>query len=212
MRKLHAFNTTFVILFVVFALLVFIGSGNLVKTINKKETLKRFQTIYSSYSNALLKTVVDMGGNTGCFYDVRGEGYHDFSNCDAFYKTLVANLKVKKYCHGNALAGECIPVYQAYTRKKACIGFNEEMINEYDDAFSMPNGSNIIVYNIKKDERRPIFAVDTNGFAAPNKAGEDLFSITIMKKANNAYYFHPNISHCLPVEKGAIEYINDVYK
>ena len=212
MRKMPAYNFTFILLLTLFVLLVYNASAMAIKSVNKKETVKRFQSIYASYSNALLKTVAQMGGNTGCYYISDGTGNHDFSNCDEFYKTFVSNLKVQKYCHGNALKDECIPVYESYTNKERCVGFSEEMLNEYDDAFVMPDGSNVIVYNVTKNDRRPIFAVDTNGFAKPNKAGEDLFSITIIKNSNGAIYFHPNISHCLPVSKGGIASITDVYK
>ena len=85
-------------------------------------------------------------------------------------------------------------------------------MNVYDDAFVMPDGSSLVVFNIKKDERRPIFALDTNGFTTPNQAGEDMFSITIMRNDYGTYYFHPNITNCLHVEKGGIETLNDLYK
>lgn len=212
MKKMPAYNFTFILLLTLFVLLVYNASAMALKTVNKKETVKRFQAIYGLYSNALLKTVAQMGGDTGCYYVTDGSKNHNTSNCDEFYKTFVSNLKVQKYCHGNALKDECIPEYETYTDKTRCVGFSEEMMNVYDDAFVMPDGSNIIVFNVTQNDRRPIFAVDTNGFAKPNKAGEDLFSITIIKNTSGPIYFHPNISHCLPVEKDGIEYINDVYK
>lgn len=212
MRRLAAYNTIFVTLMAVFVLLAFWGVGTAVKNISAKEKNKKFQSIYANYSDALLKTVTQMGGNTGCYYTKSTEGEHDFSNCDEFYKTFVSNLKVQKYCHGNALADGCIPPYKSYITKEKCIGFSKEMMNEHDDAFVMLGGSSVIVFNVKKNDRRPIFAVDINGEANPNNAGEDLFSVTIMRNPHGAYYFHTNVSYCLPVEKGGIEYINDVYK
>lgn len=212
MKNFKAYSTTFVILLLIFVLLVFIASGLVVKTINRKETKRRFKAIYASYSDALLKTVAMMGGNTGCYYSTHQEEDNDFSNCDEFYKIFVSNLKVQRYCHGKALADGCIPEYESYTTKNLCIGFSREMMNIHNDAFVMLNGSNIIVFNKQQDERRPIFAVDTNGLVKPNKAGEDLFSIAIMKNSNNAYYFHPNVGYCLPVGKDSIENVKDVYK
>lgn len=212
MRKLSAYNFTFVTLLAMFVLVVYWASASAVEKINKKETIKRVQNIYASYSNALLKTVAQMGNETGCYFVSDQTKSHDYSNCDEFYKTFVSNMKVQKYCHGNALSDGCIPEYEGYTDKRMCTGFTRELMNKYDDAFVMPDGSNIIIFNTTKDSRRPIFAVDTNGMAKPNKAGEDLFSFTIIRNSNGAYYFHPNISYCLPVTKGSIEYINDVYK
>ncbi len=210
MKKFGAYNNTLVILLTTFVILVSVASASAIKSVTRKTLHLKFTKIYEEYSRALQQVSEDMDGNIGCYYST--DGQHDFSNCDRFYKNFVSTMKVKRYCHGNALKGECIPQYKEYTRSNKCIGFTRGMMNVYDDAFVMPDGSSLVVFNIKKDERRPIFALDTNGFTTPNQAGEDMFSITIMRNDYGTYYFHPNITNCLHVEKGGIETLNDLYK
>lgn len=212
MKKLSAKSSKSVVLFLIFVLFSFYATGNAVKNLQKSEIKKKIRAVYANYSNALLKTVAQMGGNTGCYYMIADDGTHDTTNCDEFYKTFANNLNVRRYCHGNALADSCLPAYTSYSTEKLCSGFTKDMMNKHDDVFVMADGSSLTVFNVKPDDRRPIFAVDINGAAPPNKAGEDLFSMTIMQKPNGAYFFHSNISHCLPVEKGGIEYLNDIDK
>ena len=61
------------------------------------------------------------------------------------------------------------------------------------------------MFNTESAKRTPFFAVDVNGPKPPNNAGEDLFTMLIMKNEGGSYYFHTNITYCLPVEKGGIE-------
>ena len=76
----------------------------------------------------------------------------------------------------------------------------------------MEDQSSIIIYNYPTGVMKPMFAMDINGNAKPNKSGFDLFSMVIMRNSNGNYYFYPNITYCLPVEKGGFNYLTDIYK
>lgn len=212
MKKYNAYSSTFIVLLIVFISVVSIGITKTVDNLAQKETERRFQNIYSAYTQALINTVVEMSGETGCYFTQEKNVPPNFSTCDEFYQRFVANLKLEKYCQDKALQGGCIPEYEEYTTKPQCIGFTKSMMNYYDDAFLLKDGSNLIVYNKSANQRRPIFAVDSNGFSKPNKAGEDLFSMTIMRNINGSYYFHSNVSYCLPVGEKGIHYLSDIYK
>lgn len=177
-----------------------------------KSAVTSFKKLYSLYSQALLTTVYEMGGDTGCYYSSERGIQSDFSRCERFYKDFANNLKVKKYCKNNALAEGCIPVYKRYAVKAQCAGFSENMMNRYNQAFVMDDKTSLIVFNMPANSPKPMFAVDSNGFLRPNKTGQDLFSLVIMRSENGNYYFHPNVVYCLPVEKGGIKNIQDVYK
>lgn len=212
MRRYQAFNMTFVTLLAVFVIVIALGIARVVNHLAQDENKRRFKNIYSSYTQALLNTVVEMSGDTGCYYSSDKSVKHNFSNCDTFYKLFVSNLQLQKYCKTNSLKDGCIPLYQSYTDKNQCHGFTRTMMNNIADSFVMADSSNIIVYNELDKQRRPIFAVDVNGKSKPNKAGIDLFSLTIIRNGNGSYYFHGNVSYCLPVEKDGIKNIADVYK
>lgn len=81
-------------------------------------------------------------------------------------------------------------------------GFSESMMNKFNQAFVMNDNSNIIVFNQPANVQKPLFAVDSNGKLVPNKSGYDLFSLVIMRNANGYYYFHPDVTYCLPAGKG----------
>ena len=72
--------------------------------------------------------------------------------------------------------------------------------------------TSLVVFNMPANVPKPMFAVDSNGNLRPNKTGFDLFSLVIMRNPNGNYYFHPNVTYCLPVENGGIKNIQDVYK
>lgn len=203
-------SKTLVILMITFIITVIAGTIKATETIKKQEMKNAFRNIYTIYSNTLVSTVADMSGSTGCYYSDSGES--DLSNCDNFYRTFVNNMKIKKYCQNNGLEQGCVGTYEKYTTDKRCSGFFERMISKEDDIFLMENGSSIIIFKAPNGSRTPFFAVDVNGPKGPNKAGEDLFSILLMRHNSGSYYFHSNISYCLPIDKGGIEYIQDIYK
>ncbi len=181
------------------------------KLIDKSAVIS-FKKLYSMYSQALLTTVYEMGGDTGCYYSSKRGVPGDFSGCDRFYKNFATNLRVIKYCKNNALSQGCIPLYNKYSNTAKCAGFSENMMNRYNQAFVMNDKTSLVVFNMPANVPKPIFAVDSNGLLRPNKTGYDLFSLVIMKSPNGNYYFHPNVTYCLPVEDGKIKNIQDIYK
>ena len=207
-HKAYSFNI--VILIFIFVIVVATATVNAVDNLKQKSVKRNFSSLYSRYSNALITTAVEMDGETGCYFSTAMAP--NFSNCSEFYKIFLKNLNVKKYCQTKALQNGCVPEYEKYSQKASCIGFSKYMINNIDDAFVMENGSNIILPHSKDGNRIPMFAVDSNGLSKPNKAGDDLFSMVIIRNANGAYYFHSNITYCLPVQKDGIQYIQNIYK
>lgn len=171
-----------------------------------------FKKLYSAYSQALLLTVDDMNGDTGCFYGSKKNLPTKIAGCDKFYKNFATNLRVTKYCKNNALAKGCLPIYKNYAIIPACAGFSENMINRYDQVFVMNDRTNLIVFNLPQNTQNPMFAVDSNGKLPPNISGYDLFSLIIMRNERGEYYFHPNITYCLPVEKGGMNNLQDIFK
>lgn len=171
-----------------------------------------FKKLYSAYTQALYFTVSQMDGYTGCYFSSDKAIPSDFSGCDRFYKNFATNLKVNKYCKNSALANGCIPEYKSYARTATCAGFSESMMNRFNQAFVMNDNTNLIVFNLPANVQKPLFAVDSNGKLFPNKGGYDLFSLVIIRNSNGNYAFHPNVTYCLPVEKGGIKNIQDVYK
>lgn len=171
-----------------------------------------FKKLYSAYSQALLITVDEMEGNTGCYFSSDRKYPSDYSHCDKFYKNFATNLRVTKYCKNNAFAKGCVPVYKNYIGNPQCAGFSENMINRYNQTFVMNDKTILTVFNMPANVQNPLFAVDTNGMLFPNRAGYDLFSFVIMRNAKGDYYFHPNVTYCLPMEKGGVHNLQDAFK
>lgn len=197
-----------VIFMLVFVLIVAGGTLGSLYKIRENGMKKRFKHIYSLYSRVLERTALQMLGDTKCYYSKTGQS--DFSGCAEFYNKFINNMKSKRYCQNNGLAGNCVPKYESYTKDPKCYGLSEEMINKYDDIFMMANGSLIIIFNRNDGLRTPFFAVDVNGLKEPNKPGEDLFTMLIVKNNDGAYHFHPNITYCLPLENEGIENIEEI--
>lgn len=182
-----------------------------IDTVNKfaEDSFKR---LYAAYSKALNLTVLQMDGETGCYFSSEKGHGNNFSGCDKFYKRFVSNLKVTKFCEMNAKQKGCIPNYKQFATKAECSGYSEKMFNIFDESYVMHDNSIIVVFNMPATSPKPIFAVDSNGKMFPNKTGYDLFSLVIMKNKNGDYYFHPNVVYCLPPVKGGIQKLQDVYK
>lgn len=185
----------------VYLILLLIVSVHLTLYFVDKAAIVSFKKLYSAYSQALLLTVDDMSGDTGCYFSSDKNIPSKIDGCDRFYKNFATNLKVTKYCKDNALKKGCLPVYKKYAQTPTCAGFSENMMNKYDQVFVMNDETNLTVFNQPAKQQKPLFAVDSNGSVFPNKAGYDLFSLVIMKSPNGNYYFHPNVTYCLPVEK-----------
>lgn len=199
-----------ILLLCIFLAVVSIGSASVLTKIKDKEMKNQFRNMYTFYSGILQQSVMQMSEETGCYYSASGEA--NVSDCDGFYRKFFSNMKIKKYCHGKGLEKGCVASYKSYTTKPKCVGFSKNMIDNKNDVFILDNGSSVIVFNTESSKRTPFFAVDVNGPKPPNVAGKDLFTMLIMRNEGGAYYFHSNITYCLPVEKGGIEHIQDLYK
>lgn len=195
-----------------YLIIVLIVSLHLTVYFINKSAVTSFKKLYSIYSQALSLTVSQMDGETGCYMSADKSVGSDYSNCERFYKIFATNLKVRKYCKNNALSNGCIPVYKKYADTANCAGFSESMMNRYNQAFVMDDSSNFIVFNMPAKVERPIFAIDSNGKLFPNKSGHDLFSVVIMRNSTGSYYFHTNVTYCLPSDRTGIHNLQDVYK
>ena len=200
------------ILFGVYIVVLLFATIHFTMQLLDKAAKESFKKLYSAYSQALLITVDNMNGDTGCFYGSKRNLPTKISGCDRFYKNFAANLRVTKYCKNNALAKGCVPEYKSYAVTPPCAGFSENMINRYNQVFVMNDKTNLIIFNLPQNVQNPMFAVDSNGKLPPNRSGYDLFSFIIMRNERGEYYFHPNITYCLPVEKGGMNNLQDIYK
>ena len=200
------------ILSAIYLVVLIFASMQLITYLVNKSAVVSFKKLYSVYTQALDITVNDMDGDTGCYFSSDRRFPSKYSGCDRFYKTFATNLRVTKYCKNNALSKGCLPEYKSYAKTPSCAGFSENMMNRYNQVFVMNDKTNLTVFNLPENTQNPLFAVDSNGMMFPNKAGYDLFSLVIMRNANGIYYFHPNVTYCLPIEKGGIHNLQDVYK
>ena len=200
------------ILFGIYLIVLLFAVSKYTINLVEKSAITSFKKLYSSYSQALNMTVYEMGGETGCYYTSDKSSKSDFSGCSRFYKTFATNLNVRKYCKNNALKEGCVPIYKKYAVTPSCAGFSESMFNRFNQVFVMEDKSNIVVFNQPANVQKPMFAVDSNGKLFPNKSGHDLLSFVIMIGKSGNYYFHTNVTYCLPVEKDGIHILQDIYK
>ncbi len=182
------------------------------KQLINKEAVVAFKKLYTTYSQILDLTILEMSGETGCYFSSDSNIDSKFDGCDNFYKRFATNLRVTKYCKDNSLSKGCLPAYKNYATNPSCAGYSESMMNRFNQTFVMRDKSTLTVFNQPANQPKPIFAVDSNGKLFPNKSGYDLFSLVIIRNSNGHYSFHPNVTHCLPQEKGGIQKLQDVYK
>lgn len=205
-------NNKFLIAVLISFFILSLVVSNFVSHFREKYLIMQFKKEYIAYNNALTLTAIDMFGETGCYYSTDKNVKNNFKNCDKFYKRFATNLNVRKYCKKDALSNGCVPVYKTYTTEARCAGYSESMMNRFNQAFVMSDLSSLIVYNYPTGVQKPMFAIDVNGSAKPNKSGYDLFSMVIMRNKSGDYYFYPNITYCLPSEKGGYNYLTDIFK
>lgn len=143
----------------------------------------------------------DETGECTGYYNAETEGSLDsdfngkFAHCTSMGQAIIKNLKVIKYCNGNAYENGCIPDYpgndtivrenhtgeeeiEDYDVIKATTGtraFRKNNIATQSDAYVLADGSIIISYGTTFQPH--IFAIDVNGVKGPNKWGYDLFDM-----------------------------------
>ncbi len=154
---------------------------------NYRETQYKTQVkkAFTTLQQAINKTNYDFGATPRCYIDYSGGGdsqnvYYN-SECPAFYKTLRDNMKIIKYCNGNAYANGCVPDYNPSTTSSATVnGFSSEWIKKHDPVWVLADGTIIISYV----GTHPLMAFDINGKKGPNKFGYDLFALSLTKDNN----------------------------
>lgn len=182
---------------------------NLIANYQKNILRNQLKKSLSVYNQALIQTVEDMGGDTGCFYSQTEPRYTEKSTCAGFMKQFTKNLKVVKTCKGNSLADGCVPKYHSYPTVVGCSGFSENAINNQNTTYVLADGNIIISYS--SYDIHPLFAFDINGLKGPNKSGYDLFAIQIDRATNSqAYIFNPAIQSCFGAEPGGLGDLTDV--
>ena len=177
-----------------------------------KLAITSFKKLYTAYNQALLITVEEMDGETGCYFSTSEKYDNRYFGCDKFYKKFATNLNVTEYCKNKSLAKGCITEYKNYSNNKNCSGFSKNMMENFNQTFVMRDKSSITIFNQPQGIQKPIFAVDSNGKLFPNKSGHDLFSMVIMRNNKGLYYFHTNITYCLPFERNGIHMLQDIFK
>ena len=182
-----------------------------IDTINKFAA-DSFKRLYGNYTRALSLTVLEMDGDTECYFAAEKGMTSNYSGCDKFYKKFVSKLKVSQYCEKKKKKNGCIHDFKKYAELPECSGYSSQMMNLFDQSFKMSDKTNMVVFNMPVGSPKPMFAVDSNGQMFPNKTGYDLFSFVIMKNSKGDFYFHPNVVYCLPPEKGGIQEFQDFYK
>ena len=210
-KKVASANNKFLIALLISFLILSVVVSFCISYFREKYLIMQFKKEYITYNQALTITALDMFGDTGCYYSTDKNVKNNYANCDKFYKRFATNLNVRKYCKKDALSDGCVPVYKSYTAEARCAGYSESMMNRFNQAFVMDDNSNFIVFNQPANVQRPLFSVDSNGMLFPNKSGRDLFSFVIMRSKNGNYYFHSNVTYCLPKESGGISKLQDVF-
>ncbi len=200
------------ILISIFMIVLLVAIVHYTKLFIVKNAIVSFKKLYNTYSQALDMTVIELDGETDCYFSTNSEVSNEFSGCEKFYKEFATNLKVTKYCKDNSLKNGCLPVYNSYAINPSCAGFSESMMNRYNQTFVMRDKTTLTVFNQPSGAPKPIFALDSNGKIFPNRSGYDLFSLVVIRNQHGHYTFHPNVTYCLPQETGGIQKLQDVYK
>lgn len=133
----------------------------------EKAVLKsQIKKSYSTLSQVQQKVMFEWGDALSIS---NGFGYKDFNDA------VLANLKIIKKCEKNALAQGCIPKYTGLNISQ-CSGFNETNVYNNQPAYILSDGEIIIPYN---GDWQSLWLIDVNGLKGPNKAGYDLFDVTL---------------------------------
>lgn len=172
---------------------------------------KAYSTIYQAY----YKSLSDLEFQNGCFYQSLGDPKYKISDCNAFKKQLLKNLKVVKYCEQGYRDG-CIISYKGqddvvrenYKGTDVPQEKIEEMVNSVNancslsasaiksrEAFVLSDGLTFVMYS------PAYFIIDTNGTKGPNKWGYDVF-LVIVQYPEMKNLILTTFGGCTFVEKG----------
>ncbi|MCD8024900.1 MAG: type II secretion system GspH family protein, partial [Candidatus Gastranaerophilales bacterium] len=165
-------------------------------------------TGYTEEGNCQGHTCKETGGSLPSDYS------GNFGDCKKLFDFFTENLNITKYCTSDAYENGCIPYYggndTVYLSKNpsadsvavnkstsGCAGFRQSNILSRR-AFVTNDGLIYVPYSYFT----PIFIVDTNGFAGPNRFGYDLIFLTFKAKLGD----DPKVftGGCEIVESGGI--------
>lgn len=200
--KRAVINSRFALLLILAILVFFMGLNKAINVIGKAVIRYNIKNSFTEFSKVLDMINIENWSENGCYYSTTTTIQSQVKDCMKFYKRFAKTIKVSRYCSSNSYNQGCVPKYKSYAIDKNCLGFSEEMINKYDQSFVLMDGEIMTIYNYGQNNPMPIFTLDVNGKFPPNRAGQDWFAFMIMRSANGDYYFNPNITFCMPEEKG----------
>lgn len=105
-----------------------------------------------------------------CYYADDGSA-NVLNQCKELFIYIKDMMQVNKYCDGNAVAGGCMPEYEA---TGTCEGWNDVANKK---AFVTTDG--LVYFNYDDYNGAAIIGVDVNGEKGPNKWGFDVFSLSL---------------------------------
>lgn len=149
----------------------------LIKNYQKKVTVERLKTVYSTISQAVKMSEIENGPISD--WDLPSGTVYNYAEVRAFSeKYLEPYLKNVKKCDGSRVDcfGECM-----YLLNGKKFGSSESETRYY----LVLNNSSVINPVLLGGQRVVILLVDINGSKGPNMSGKDNFSIIIATKALN---------------------------
>ncbi len=178
----------------------------------------QFKRAYTLLASAIQKVEQEQEQDYfDCSYgkNYNGSEHNNIDNCPTFMNEVANKLKPIKFCDGNAIERGCLPSNPPYKGWDEVYMENNPDIDENDipkghasffssrlknnKTYVFNDGIILILYGNPKVY--PVFAVDINGFKAPNKWGYDFFMFTIERQTpESGVQLKPKGGH--PVEKG----------
>ena len=196
--------------------------------INKAEKMilkNQFKKTYSTLTQALDKSVADLGYVPMCGYSANSSSATSGINgsvsenidCIELRRVLFKNLNIIQTCENNAYAKGCIPKYKGFediqmeknpdmSKDEALeaivgvAGFNSNNILNRNIVYVLADGNILISFSYYFTWH--IFAVDINGKKGPNKWGYDLFAFLLGRNQKSGTLILLGGSY--PVEKGGV--------
>ncbi len=186
--------------------------------VNEHVRKTQFKRAYTLFASAVQKLEEDKG-YIQCNYGTGGS----WVGCSDFFKEVGAYLKPIKYCENNAVENGCLPnpsymgIDEALLTRRPdaqdvenyinnCGGFTRSRIESRSKAYVLGDGSILFSYesgDAVTGNTASLFAVDINGFKAPNKWGYDVFVFDLYRQSASAgLQVRPFSASCHPVEKG----------
>lgn len=171
-RKFFAFTLAEVLItLTIIGIVAAITIPTILSNIQKKVLKEEIKNNYSMYAKIFTDIQYDYtlsrpAGLTS--------GYKNYNN------ELISKLKIAKVCKGNAMRDGCIPEdYNNLNVSVGCPGFAVDSISTTHNVYVLSDGSILIPYHT---DWRSLWMVDVNGKKGPNKAGYDIYQMTLESK------------------------------